>query len=342
MFSTSFSLPCPNLLGVEVKVHLSFFILLIFEFLLCLRFIHDYPLFSVLVIILYGPILLATVLVHEWGHVFISRQLLGEDAVTEVVLWPLGGYTYCDRISTTEELPEPAEGVLLTTDLKIALVGPLMHVPMSLFWVGMYAAINLGDMSEFTFRMYFTIISRDLAGFLSTLFEQSCLMNILLMWFNIFVPAYPLDGGRLVASTILLLAGVALNKTAFLTCLVTLLISLALFAWSIASFFDGVGTTGVFAALVAIYLSVSSYRLYLLILHGGLRKHPLFGRTCYVNRIATPPIFQLTISRSAAAVDAGGDDEPQNIVRDDVTNATLETEDWHSARETNNIPETQS
>ncbi|KAL7455483.1 hypothetical protein ACHAXS_000357 [Conticribra weissflogii] len=145
-------------------------------------------------------------------------------------------------------------------------------------------------------------------------------------------------------TSILLLAGVALNKTAFLTCLVTFLISLALFAWSIASFFDGVGTTGVFAALVAIYLAFSCYRLYLLILGGGLRKHPLFGRNCYVYRIPRPPIFQITSSRSAASVtlESGVEVEPQNVIRDDVTHATLETEDWHSARESSNVLTTQS
>ena len=74
-----------------------------------------------------------------------------------------------------------------------------MHVPMCLFWFAMYAIINKGDISEFTFRNYLTVISSS-KGFFSTLFEQSCLINILLIWFNVFLPIYPADGGRYVGS----------------------------------------------------------------------------------------------------------------------------------------------
>ena len=336
MLSTSLSFRFLKLFGINVKVHSTLFILFLVESLASLRFIRQYPLFSVLVIVLYGPILIATTLVHEWGHAWMCRRLLGRESVTEIILWPLGGYTYCDGLSrdgpTTreEEAARDNTGEELTCDLKIAIAGPLMHVPMGLFWLGMYASINGGDISQFDFRMYLTVLTNDFTGFFSTLFEQSCLLNIFLLWFNIFIPAYPLDGGRLITSSILSLTGVALIKTALLTCFVTFFASLALFAWSIASFIDGVGTTGAFTFLVALYLTVNSYELYASILDGRLRTHPLFGRDCYINRVVRPPLFQLTSSRSAATSINETNQGVENTERDDVTNVTMVTEDVDS------------
>ena len=42
--------------------------------------------------LLYGPILLLTVLVHELGHSLAARRLGGE--VDSILLWPLGGLAY--------------------------------------------------------------------------------------------------------------------------------------------------------------------------------------------------------------------------------------------------------
>ena len=42
------------------------------------------------VFILYGPILLVTVLTHEMGHVIMNRRCGGETG--GIYLWPLGGF----------------------------------------------------------------------------------------------------------------------------------------------------------------------------------------------------------------------------------------------------------
>ena len=101
-----------------------------------------------LVVVLYWPILLASVLLAESGH--------------------------------------------LKDDIKIASMGPVMHLLGAAFWFVMYAAMNNGDISDFTFRKYLTVISGSSDGFFSTLFQQSYLMNILLLWANLFISVYPL------------------------------------------------------------------------------------------------------------------------------------------------------
>ncbi|KAL7542593.1 hypothetical protein ACHAXR_011930 [Thalassiosira sp. AJA248-18] len=281
------------------------FLFFLLEFSFSLRFITTYPLYCVLVIILCGPLWIATIAVHEWSHLWMSRRILEDERCLEIVIWPLGGYTYCDGLSV---ISIAAEGAGARGDLKddmaIAAAGPSAHIPMVLFWFAFYAAINRGDISDFTFRSYLTVISSDFRGFFSTLFEQACLMNILLFWFNLFLPAYPLDGGRLMTSSMLLM-GVALNKAALLTLFVSTLVSIALFAWSIASLVDGIGITGVLTIFVAIFVSAECYQLYSSIVGGKLREHPLFGRDCYIFRDPRPSLFQMSSAARNISADSG-------------------------------------
>lgn len=326
----SYSLPlrCPRIIfGTPVKIHLTMVVFFAIEFSASLPFITTFPLYCVLVVVLCGPILLATVLVHEWGHLWMSRRILGDD-VHDVVLWPLGGYTFCDGLSISTEDEAATKGDL-KDDIKIALAGSLTHVPMCLFWFAMYAAINNGDVSGFTFRRYLTVIS-SLQGFFSTLFEQACLINILLFWFNVFVPAYPLDGSRLMTSSLLLM-GVALNKAALLTWFVLILVSIALFAWSIASFVGGVGITGILCILIVFFVWSECYRLYSSIVGGRLREHPLFGRDCYIYRDVRPSMFQL--STAARRMDETADRNSSGEEQDQSGNMTMaptETDIDHS------------
>lgn len=328
MSSSTYSLRCPKLCGINVKVHVTFFVFLLIAFLVSLRFVREFPLFCVLVGLLYGPILLVSVLIHEWAHLWMFRRMIpcnNSGVSSEVVLWPLGGYVFCDGLtSTTSSTQENSttERGTLAIDIKIALAGPFVHIPMGLFWVAMYASINNGDMSAFTFRMYLSVLSNDFRGFFSTLFEQSCLLNILLLWFNVFLPMYPLDGGRVMTSAMLMI-GMALNKTALVTCFVSLLESVALLAWSIASFVDGVGTTGIVSFLIAIFVIMNSYKLYSMILNGQLREHPLFGRDCYINREVRHSIFQLSSAARNASTLNTTTGETEN---DHVTMVATETD----------------
>jgi len=226
---SSYSIPlplCPKrlLLGRNppvVNIHLTFVLFFLVECSVSLRFVNEFPFYCLLVVVLCGPVLIFTVLVHEWGHLRMSRLLLGgrgggdsdnndnhNNMNSTIVLWPLGGYTFCDDLSIISSRSREDGGGgsgargNLKDDIIIALGGPLTHVPMCAFWVGMYAAINNGEVSNFTFGTNLSDISSS-RGFFSSLSEQGCLINILLFWFNVFVPVYPLDGSRLVLMKLL-------------------------------------------------------------------------------------------------------------------------------------------
>ena len=290
---------------------LLFFII---EFLASMRYIQTYPMYCLMVTALCGPVWIVTVLVHEWGHLYISRRKLDDhEEIREIVLWPLGGYTFCDGLSS-EDRGRRGD---LRTDIEISLAGPFMHIPMGIFWFLLYAAINNG-VSGFSFRSYLTVVSSGANGYFSTLCEQACLVNILILWFNIFLPAYPLDGSKLFTSSMLLM-GVALNKAALLNLLMSVVVSIALLIWSIVSFADGgVGVAGLLTVLVVLFVAGECRRLYQSIVGGRLRYHPLFGRDCYIHRDTRANIFQM----SAAARNT--QDEGAALEHND--NATEDTE----------------
>ena len=71
--------------GVPIKLHLSLFYLLLLEFISSARLASQFPLYMLFTVVLYGPVLLLTVLVHELGHVFATKRLGGQ--VGGIVLW---------------------------------------------------------------------------------------------------------------------------------------------------------------------------------------------------------------------------------------------------------------
>ncbi len=318
--------------NINVRIHVTILLLLLISFFASLRYVSTYPLYCVLIILVFGPILIITTLIHEWAHLCMSRWLLREaHTQTEIILWPLGGMTYCDALggisssSSTGEQHGPSG--TLKADILIALSGVLSHGPQGLCWFLIYLAINSGQTSNFAFRIYFTVMSSGAQGFFSTVCEQSILLNILFMWFNLFLPIYPLDGGRIMAS-IMLMMGVALNKAALLCMFITIIVSLVIFIVSIMSFVDGIGVSGTFGFVVSIYAVAKCYQLYFMIIGGQLREHLLFGRGCYINRASRPSIFQLSNAARASTAEA---EEGQVEHQEDETMVPTETEAGQSS-----------
>ena len=255
--------------------------------------------------IVYGPILILTALLHVVSQMTVSAYLgCGLSGSNEVILWPLGGFVFSDGLAITGSDPATRPRGDLKCDIKIALAGSLIHVIGILFWLSIYVLINDGDIGSFAFRGYLTEISSGYHGFLSTVCEQACLMNVLMFWFNVFIPSYPLDGCRLYTSAMLLM-GVQLNKAALLNFFVGVLVTVAMTAWSIASFVRyGVGMTSLFSICTALHVGTGCYCLYNSIVRGKLKESPIYGRDCYIYRdVATPYIFQMSDAARSAATD---------------------------------------
>lgn len=263
-----------SFIGVPIKLHSSFFLLAFIQIISSIRIFASEGVYFLFLLILYGPILFITILLHEVGHVLMAEKLGGEG--NQIVLWPLGGYAICG-ISRSA-------GVI--GDLKIAIAGPLMHFPQMLFWFLCYTVFSEGDYEFFRPEIYLDIMSSGFVGFMKTLCCMAFYMNVFIFAFNFFIPAYPLDGGRCMAATLVLL-GLSLKKTALMTSIASMFVSILLFILGMVSFFAERNPNGLFTVLISPYIFYSGKYLYEMAASGTEKEHPLFNRPCYDERVVT-------------------------------------------------------
>lgn len=220
------------------------------------------------VFILYGPVLLLTILVHEFGHALMTKRLGGN--VGGIVLWPLGGFALCG----------PTEG--LVGDLKVALAGPITHVPMGLIWWAIYVGTTGGKMGLWpSFTIYLDVLSSGAAGFFEILAAQGLYLNIILLCFNLFIPAYPLDGGRIYAAILILVFKMKSQLAARVTAVTAMLLSAVMIAYAIVRWFQGTGGSFLLLGLVGVYVFYQGHELWTAARRDELGGHPIFGRECY-------------------------------------------------------------
>ncbi|MFZ0760493.1 MAG: site-2 protease family protein [Candidatus Sulfotelmatobacter sp.] len=173
----SWSIHVGRLFGVEVRLHLTFLILPLFVFW------TEYTVHGSA----NGPrdlalvgIVLACVAAHEAGHMFVARRagLIPK----AVILLPLSGVTVFDE--SRVEKPESAAATW-QREVRLALVGPLVNLALAAIATGVILATIPG------------------ANLWKWPFFQSGNLPRSLVWANLYLaglnllPAYPLDGGRI-------------------------------------------------------------------------------------------------------------------------------------------------
>lgn len=131
-------------------------------------------------LVLAGPILFVTVLLHEMGHAAVARHLGGE--VSQILIWPLGGLAYISFFGDSNP----------KADALVAIAGPLTHIPQFLVWYSAMYVSNGGVVRllwpvDWGFNFWLSLCS------------AAMLLQITLFAFNL-IPAYPLDGGRLLGA----------------------------------------------------------------------------------------------------------------------------------------------
>ncbi len=164
--------------GIDIKIHVTFFLILLLGALQWANNVPDSPLDGALFGIVLISLLFTCVTLHELGH-SLAAQYFGIP-VREIVLTPLGGIAMITR------LPEKP-----LHELIIALAGPVVNVLIAILLFLMTGA-----------TMHTTIL--DARGSLGELFSRPS-FEVLLIWlfaanislavFNM-IPAFPLDGGR--------------------------------------------------------------------------------------------------------------------------------------------------
>src|SRR5271169_3923548 len=171
----NWSIPAGRIFGVELRVHLTFFFLLIFVWLT--ESAAHGPGNAGRGLALLGFIF-GSVVLHELGHALTGMRA-GVPAKA-IILLPIGGVTLLD------ETQHPLEPGALTwkRDIRIALAGPLVNIIIAVVAGGVLLAVapqtHLWSMPY----VYSGNLPRSLVW-----------SNLGLALFNL-LPAYPMDGGR--------------------------------------------------------------------------------------------------------------------------------------------------
>ncbi|HEY7612599.1 MAG TPA: site-2 protease family protein [Gemmatimonadales bacterium] len=158
--------------GTEIKVHLTFFILIAFWAMAGYRE-GGGP--GALLATLSLLALFACVLLHEFGHILMARRF--GVRTPDVILLPIGGVARLERIPD-----EPRQ------ELLIALAGPAVTLAIV---VVLYLVLALSGQAP-------TLWGLEPAG---PFFENLMRVNLYLLLFNLF-PAFPMDGGRVLRAAL--------------------------------------------------------------------------------------------------------------------------------------------
>jgi Zn-dependent protease/CBS domain-containing protein len=178
----SWSISAGRLFGVDVRIHLTFLILPLFVYW------TDYSAHRDLVS---GPrdlalvgIILAAVAAHECGHMLAARRygLIPK----AVILLPLTGVALYEE----SRLEKSQASLVWKREIRLALVGPLINLAVASFAAGVIGATGRGiDLWSWPF-----LAARNL--------PRSLVWANLYIGFLNFMPAYPLDGGRILRAFI--------------------------------------------------------------------------------------------------------------------------------------------
>jgi Zn-dependent protease/CBS domain-containing protein len=174
----SWSIPVGRLFGVDVRLHLTFFILPLFIYWLDYA-AHQNGATGSRDMALTG-IILACVSAHEWGHMFAARRFGMTPKV--VILLPLTGVTIYEE--ARGEKPQAAV-VLWQREIRLALIGPLVNIALASLATAVIAATGRSiDLWSWPW-----LTAHNLP-------RSVVWANLYLAGINL-IPAYPLDGGRI-------------------------------------------------------------------------------------------------------------------------------------------------
>lgn len=175
----NWSLKIARVFGIDIKVHITFLLILFLGAMQWSRFGGPGMVFGILVVVL----LFVCVTLHELGHSVVALHY--KIPVKDIVLLPIGGVASLARMPTN-----PLQ------ELLIAVAGPLVNVVIvGVLWLVMHRIPLIEEMLS---AQKIGIGSEPgLATLLLVLFSA----NIMLVIFNM-IPAFPMDGGRVFRATL--------------------------------------------------------------------------------------------------------------------------------------------
>lgn len=161
----AWSFPIGRILGIELRVHATFFLLIAW---IALTGWQAGGAAQAGLYTLYIALLFACVVLHEFGHALMARRF--GIRTPDVTLLPIGG------LARLEKMPDkPAQ------EIAVALAGPAVNLVI-------FAALGLVFGLPASPAEIASLTLADLPG-------QIALLNLILAVFNL-LPAFPMDGGR--------------------------------------------------------------------------------------------------------------------------------------------------
>jgi Zn-dependent protease/predicted transcriptional regulator len=167
--------------------------------------------------------LFLSVLLHEYGHSLVAQRLGIE--IKDITLLPIGGVS---NMRTSPETP--------SEEVTITLAGPLVNVVLAPLFYGIGLALGANPLD----------IASPLGGFASAgqFFVYLGFINAALAVFN-FIPAFPMDGGRV-------LRGLLATRLGRLRA--TNIASTVGQAFAVGFFFIGLLSGNIILALIAVFI----------------------------------------------------------------------------------------
>ncbi len=160
-----------RLLGVPVRFHFTFVLLLVFLAVVGVGGKQSNLMFAFYILGLF-----ASVLLHELGHAWVGKRY-GVRTI-EIVMFPIGG------VARVEKSPPPSH------ELWIALAGPFVNIAIAAALFGyLYLRHQL-----LPIEALFSPTDANLA-------QRIAVGNLILAAFNL-LPAFPMDGGRILRSVL--------------------------------------------------------------------------------------------------------------------------------------------
>jgi Zn-dependent protease len=167
------SIAAVTLFGVPIRFHFTFVLMLIFLLFIGIGDKQSGPSTAV-----YVAALFFSVLLHELGHTLVARRF--GIRTLEIVMFPIGG------VSRPERQPKPSE------ELPISLAGPMVNL-----------LIAAGLIGWLTIQQGWVALEALKEPTDANLAERIAAGNLALFLFNL-LPAYPMDGGRILRSLLAL------------------------------------------------------------------------------------------------------------------------------------------
>ena len=163
------------MLGIPIRIHVTFLLLLVWFGVASEDQGQGFVAGVIFLVLLFGCVVL-----HELGHATMARRYGVH--TSEIVLYPIGGVARLDRIPSGK------------AELLIALAGPAVNVVLAgLLALGMLAlGASIPRPEEIV------------AG--SSIVWQLLVANLMLFLFNL-IPAFPMDGGRVLRAALSLAIG---------------------------------------------------------------------------------------------------------------------------------------